>query len=245
MKKEILEKFIAAYHLTGEVDAVVWTVNNNETTVNFHSPDKTAVGVVISKELGLEDMEIGINSTANLLKILKPFDKEVDVAYLPYKGGKNGSLNFKNTGAFKINAEYKTSETEVIPKANRMKNNPGYEISMELNDEIISKMINIKDALPDSKTFTFVTEENNIRLIVGYASDINIDNISLVLPAVFNDDVKLDYFSYSAVMLKNILAVNKGFKTGKLEISVKGLIHVEFTYENMRSDYYLVKLKAV
>jgi hypothetical protein len=245
MKKEILEKFIATYHLGGEVDSVVWTVSNNETTVYFNSPDKTAVGTVVSKELGLSDMEIGINSTAGLLKLLSPFDKELEVSYLPYKGNKNGSLNFKNSGTFKINAEYKTSETEVIPKPTKLKATPEYQIALELNDEIISKVVSIKNSLPDSKTFTFTTEEDSLRLIVGYASDINIDNISLLLPAKFEEGTKLDYYSYSANMLKNILSVNKGFKTGKLEISDKGLIHVEFTYENMKSDYYLVKLKSV
>lgn len=243
MKKDKLEKFVGLYHLNGMINSTIWNVKDKECKVKILSEDKTVMGTVSSSDIGLEDSEFGIADTSALLNMLKPMENDIEVSFQK-NGTENKSITLVSNGAYKINASYPLADISVIPKTGTIKQVPDFQIEIELNSDLVDKVIAIKNSL-DSKTFTFNSENGKLFLTVGYVSDIQTNRTTVELPVIFAKQIDLNYKSFNAENLKNALIANKGFKTGKISIFDGGLLRVVFTHDNMESEYYFIQLKTV
>lgn len=243
MKKDKLEKFVGLYHLNGMINSTVWNVKDKDCKVKILSDDKTVMGTISSKEIDLDDSEFGIGDTAALLNMLKPMENDIQTTFQK-NGAVNKAISFISAGQYKINAVYPLSDISVMPKTGSVKTVPDFQIEIELNDDLVNKIIAIKNSL-DSKTFTFNSENGKLYLTVGYVSDIQTNRTTIELPVIFNKNIDLNYKSFNAENLKNALVANKGFKTGKISIFDGGLLRILFTHDDMNSEYYFIQLKTV
>ena len=70
MKKQNLLNFIEKYSLGGEVESVLWKIKNNTIGTTFSHPDRSLLGSIKLNDIKLEDANIGIYTTSELVKLL-------------------------------------------------------------------------------------------------------------------------------------------------------------------------------
>lgn len=256
MKKNKLEKFIDLYHLASggddKIDKVKISINDKIAEVKLSSEDKTVIGSVTMDgfEYTTDDnktngIELAISNTTDLIRLLNPYDSEIEIEIAKHKNRNSYQfIKFKNVSDFKITGEYMLAEPEVIPKAGALKSTINFEIEIPLTNDIVNKMISLKNSI-DSDIFTFVSDKNDkIKLIMGYSSTTASSNNNISLDAIYNTQIDLPHKAFNASKLKTILSVNKGFTEGKLKIYSGGLINLSFTHDkDLKSEYYLVQLK--
>jgi hypothetical protein len=125
----------------------------------------------------------------------------------------------------------------VIPDVPELKNVPEFNTLVNIDAQFISSFIRGKGALADVETFAVTPLIGGLEFVIGY-SDINSNRISiktqsgavaLTEPVVFN-----------AELFKEVLSANKECSKATLQISEKGLAHIEFNVDDFNVKYWLV-----
>lgn len=244
MKKDVFKKFIDLYYLEGSINQAKINIENNSANVKLMASDKTIMGSVALETISLTDHEICIGDTGALLGQMAPLGNDIELDYNT-TDKKISGLIFKSNDAHQIEATYMLADPSVIDKAGTLKQVPNYELELELTSELASALISLKNSLPDSKSFTFNLENDQLFVIVGYTSDIATNRTTMKVPAQITGTPDLKTKSFSANNIKSVLSVNKGFKSGKILIYSQGLLTFKFEHEGMTSEYHLVQLKNV
>lgn len=245
MRKELVNKFISMYYLGGIIkDAVQWEVNNKTVTAKITSEDRTVMGTINANNFDLEDCNLIIRDTTDVLKQLAPHAAEIQLS-LQTKDEKVVNLLIDSNENFAIHSEQPLGDESILRKTASLKQKPAFELTIELNAELVSKILSIKGSIADSKTFTFVTKDDKLQMIVGYASDINTTKTTIELPVTFNTQIDLTHKSFSSDNLAQILQANKDLINGTISIFSQGLIQVAFEHDGLTSEYYLIQLKNV
>jgi hypothetical protein len=112
-------------------------------------------------------------------------------------------------------------------------------VSIDVNDEFITKFIKAKNALPDAKNFAVQVKGGKIIFVINYTT-INADNISFEIGNTPNKD--MDPICFSADKLKEVLTANRG-DAGTLHVSPDGLARIDFVGSDFESSYWLVQLQ--
>lgn len=231
MKKESIENFINRYSLGGEIESVKINSNDDSMDVNFISDDKTLLGSVSIDNGNFPNGEFGIYTTSKLKSLLTVLESSVNIksaeSYIKFSDN-NTSVN------------YMLADLSVIPAVPDLKQLPPFDVDITLDNDFTSKFIKSKSALSESDTFTFECKDGNGEIILGY-STLNTNRISMKVDCKCSGDIQP--ISFSARYLKEILNSNRGSKSASLKISSKGLAHVSFTTDEIKSDYYLVEIK--
>jgi DNA polymerase III sliding clamp (beta) subunit (PCNA family) len=231
MKKESIENFINRYSLGGEIESVKINSNDDSMDVNFISDDKTLLGSVSADNGNFPNGEFGIYTTSKLKSLLTVLESSVNIksaeSYIKFSDN-NTSVN------------YMLADLSVIPAVPDLKQLPPFDVDITLDNDFTSKFIKSKSALSESDTFTFECKDGNGEIILGY-STLNTNRISMKVDCKCSGDIQP--ISFSARYLKEILNSNRGSKSATLKISSKGLAHVSFTTDEIKSDYYLVEIK--
>jgi hypothetical protein len=236
MKKEVLTKLIEKYHLAGNVESVKLDSKGGSLETTFVSDDQNVVGTVSAKNVGIEDSELGIFTTSQLVKMLGALEEEVDIK-LNKVSDKCTSINFKDKDT---DVSFMLADLSVIKKAPVLKSLPDFGIKIKLTKEFIEKFIKAKNALPDSDNFAVYSNGSGTKIILNY-STINSNRITFDTVTEKTMDTKA--ITFSAKLFKEILSVNKNCESGTLEVSDKGIAKVEFKEGNYSSVYYLVQLQ--
>lgn len=235
MIKQKLTRFINKYYLNGTVNSVVLKTNadRKQLSTRFISGDKTLLGEMSMDNWDFETSEIGIYSTDQLIKLLGVVDEDIRV-HLTKAGDKAISLKI-NDSVSAVN--YMLSDVSIINEPPQMKQIPNFELEINVTPSLIDKFISGKSALADEDKFTVITDGENTKLVIGYAS-VNTNRVTI--PVTTNTKSLIDKISFNANLFKEVLSANKECESATLYVSSEGLAKITFKVDDFSSTYFFV-----
>jgi hypothetical protein len=238
MEKNKLDRFINKYSLAGNANSVKWKTDNNKLLTSFVTEDKSLLGQVTVDNFEFEDCELGIFATDQLQKLLSVLSDNVKLSLNKF-GEKPLSLAMKNDS---IAVDFVLSDLSVIPEPPKMKKIPEFETKIKIDSSFISAFIKGKGALPDSNSFTVVTENGECKIVIGY-SNTTTNRVSIEVECEKCD--LTENISFNADLFKEILNANKECTTAVLEVSSEGLARINFKVDDFDAIYYMVANQEV
>ena len=239
MDKQKFVKFIDKYNLGGTVNAVILESKDNVLRTRFTTGDKSLLGILSMKNWNFENGEFGVYNTDQLLKLLSVLDN--DITMVVAKAG-DKAHSFKLTdSASSVN--FMLSDTTVINKPPNPQNLPQtFGLKVDVTTQFIQKFISGKSALPETDTFTVITDNNNVKVVIGYAS---INTNRVIIPVNVDEYQSMNLISFNANYFKDILTANKECESATLEVSNDGLARINFKIDDYDATYYLVAVQDV
>jgi hypothetical protein len=237
MDKSKLKRFIDKYSLGGEIKSVKWVSNGNKLATRFISGDKSVVGnVVVDKFTGIESSDLGVYNTPQFLSLLNIMGDDVDFK-LTSSGDKFISVDITDSKS-KTSAKYMLSDLSVIPTPPELKNLPSdWDLDIKVDSNFISTFISGKGALADTESFTIITKNDKVEVVIGFS---NVATNRVTIPVEVSEYKEIEPISFNANMFSNILSANKECQTASLKISKDGLSKINFNIDDYSSEYYLV-----
>jgi len=233
MNKITLDTFIQKYNLGGNVNSVKWESDGSTLSTRFISPDKSLLGQLTLAKQTLPEFEVGVYDTPLLSKMLGTLADKVDFTLTEHD---NTPVAFHLTDSV-ISADYVLAAIGVIPDVPELKNEPEYTTLVNIDAQFINSFIRGKGALADVDTFAINPVDGGLEFTIGY-SDINSNRISI---KVQSGAVKLtEPVVFNANLFKELLNANKECSKATLQISDKGLAHIEFNVDDFNVKYWLV-----
>jgi ribosome maturation factor RimP len=161
---------------------------------------------------------------------------------LSQSGDKFISMEFEDTNR-KTKSKYMLSDLSVIPTPPELKNLPSeFELGIKVDSYFINTFTSGKSALAEAETFTILTENNETKIVIGYAS---IASNRVTIPVETTKYKDIEPISFNANMFASILNANKDCESATLEVSSAGLSRIQFSIDNYDSEYFLVSTQAV
>ena len=238
MQKDKLNRFIQKYNLGGNVNSVKWDSKGNKLITKFVTPDKSLLGEVVVDKFGFEDAELGIYQTDQLQKLLNVLTDDINLS-LKKVGDKAVSLKVSDNAT---SVDYVLSDLTIIPQPPNLKHIPDFGTQIKLDSNFINTFIKGKSALSDVDFFTIVNKDDNLSVVIGYAST-NTNRVNIPVNSLINDIT--DSISFNANFFKEILVANKECTEAIFEISTEGLAKLEFKVDDYKSTYFLVASEDV
>ena len=235
MNKQNLLRFIQKYSLGGLIESVAWNAEGNKLMVRFISDDKTLLGEVEYNAFTSKPMNVGIYTTSLLKNMIGILDNDISLK-VDKSGDKSVSLKLSSE---ETETSYQLADLGVIPPVPDLKQLPEFGISIEMMSNMIDKFIKAKGALSDIDTFTVFTENDDLKMAIGYSS-ISTNRVTFTAQKGYDEKVKP--ITFSAKYLKEILTANKEATAAKLKVSTDGLAHIEFQIDDFVCKYYLVEI---
>ena len=233
MNKQKLVRFINKYYLSGTIKSVIFNSNSNKLSTRFIAGNKSLLGELEMDKWMFEDCQFGVYDTEQLMKLLSVLDEDINVN-VNKAGDKAISLK-KSDSTSSVN--YILSDTSIISDPPNMKDEPEFELNIDVTPQLISKFIAGKSALPENDNFTVVTDGNSTSLVIGYSS---INTHRVTIPATTSKFSKIDKVSFNANIFKEILNANKECESATLKISSEGLSKITFKVDDYSVTYWLV-----
>lgn len=240
MQKSHIKSIIEKYYLNGLTEKARFIIKDNSIGINFiPEVDKALIGIV-EAPLEIEDAELGVYNTTQLLKLIKLLDNNIQVSLNKVKNIYNKIIIQDN----KYDLEYYLADLNTIGKVPKVKEPNKYDISLSLDEEFIDKFIDAKKALPEAEQARIsidVLEPNKLIIELGinssYANKIKFS--TLITSEIDN----LPPIPFSINSLYEILVANYEANTGTLSLSKEGLLKLHFVEGEIKSTYYLVRLE--
>ncbi len=238
MDKYKLTRFIDKYHLGGNVNAVVINSKGDTLSTRFITGDKALLGELEMNSWSFQDAELGVYDTEQLSKLIGVLDDDVSLN-LTQSGDKAIALEMSDQYS-KVN--FMLSDKSVINQPPPLKGIPEFQLKIKVDTNFITRFIGGKSALPDTDTFTVITEDDGVKLVIGYSS-INTNRVTIPVETETHEDI--DNVSFNANLFKDVLVANKECETATLEVSEKGLSRINFKVDQYDVTYYLVAVQDV
>jgi hypothetical protein len=238
MDKYKLTRFIDKYHLGGNVNAVVINSKGDTLSTRFITGDKALLGELEMNSWNFQDVELGVYDTEQLSRLLGVLDDDVTLN-LTQSGDKAIALEISDQYS-KVN--FMLSDKSVINQPPALKGIPEFQLKIKVDTNFITKFIGGKSALPDTDTFTVITSNDGVKLVIGYSS-INTNRVTIPVETETYEDI--DKVSFNANLFKDVLVANKECETATLEVSEKGLAKINFKVDQYDVTYYLVAVQDV
>ena len=233
MNKITLDTFIQKYNLGGNVNSVKWISDGKTLSTRFISPDKSLLGELTLVKQTLPEFEVGVYDTPLLSKMLGTLADTVDFTLTKVD---NTPVAFHFTDSI-MSADYVLAAIGVIPDVPELKNVPEFNTLVNINEQFISSFIRAKGALVDVETFAINPIDNGLEFVIGY-SDINSNRISIKIQS--GAVAMTESIVFNAELFKEVLSANKECSKATLQISEKGLAHIEFNVDDFNVKYWLV-----
>ena len=238
MNKYKLTRFIDKYHLGGNVKAVVINSKGDTLSTRFITGDKTLLGEMTMNSWQFKDAELGVYDTEQLSRLLSVLDDDINLNLIQ-SGDKAIALEISDKYS---KANFMLSDKSVINQPPSIKEIPDFQLKIKVDSNFITRFINSKAALPDTDTFTVITNNDTVNLVIGYSS-INTNRVTIPVQVdVYNDIEKV---SFNADLFKDVLVANKECESAILEISETGLAKINFKVDQYDVTYYLVAVQSV
>jgi len=236
MNKIVLDTFIQKYNLGGNVNSVKWESSGDTLSTRFISPDKSLLGELTLSKQTLPEFEVGVYDTPLLSKMLGTLADSIDFSLITPPSDDEQPVAFHLTDSV-ISADYVLAAIGVIPDVPELKNIPEFTTLVNIDSQFINSFIRGKGALADVDTFAINPVDGGLEFTIGY-SDINSNRISI---KVQSGAVKLtEPVVFNANLFKELLNANKECSKATLQISDKGLAHIEFNVDDFNVKYWLV-----
>ena len=238
MDKYKLTRFIDKYHLGGNVNAVVINSKGDTLSTRFITGDKALLGELEMNSWNFQDVELGVYDTEQLSRLLGVLDDDVTLN-LTQSGDKAIALEISDQYS-KVN--FMLSDKSVINQPPPLKGIPEFQLKIKVDTNFITRFIGGKSALPDTDTFTVITSNDGVKLVIGYSS-INTNRVTIPVETETYEDI--EKVSFNANLFKDVLVANKECETATLEVSEKGLSKINFKVDQYDATYYLVAVQDV
>jgi len=238
MNKYKLTRFIDKYHLGGNVNAVVINSKSDKLSTRFITGDKALLGELSMDNWTFEDAELGVYDTEQLSRLLGVLDDDVTLN-LTSSGDKAIAVEISDALS-KVN--FMLSDKSVINQPPALKQLPEFEVSIKVDSNFIQRFISGKSALPDTDTFTVLSDDDGVKLVIGYSS-INTNRVTI--PVETTESSNIDNVSFNANLFKDVLVANKECESATLEVSEGGLSRINFKVDDYDATYYLVAVQDV
>jgi hypothetical protein len=238
MDKKLLIQLIESFYLNGLATQVKFKVKNNEAHIKFATDNKDCIGE-IKAPVQLEDCEIGIFNTAQLLKLLN-----ITNEYIELKLEKQNNHFLKlHISDNQFDLSYNLSDLGLIQDPGVVPNLPPYDLEFDINFDFTQKYIKAHNALDKPPRFEIgVTKdfqgEEVINFMVGekstYSNKVTFTEAGTVLN-------QIKPVSFSAANFREIVSVAKS-ANGKAYLFKDGLLKINLEEEGVISEYFLVAL---
>ncbi len=238
MDKYKLTRFIDKYHLGGNVNAVVINSKGDTLSTRFITGDKALLGELEMNSWSFQDTELGVYDTEQLSRLLGVLDDDVSLN-LTQSGDKAIALEISDQYS-KVN--FMLSDKSVINQPPPLKGIPEFQLKIKVDTNFITRFIGGKSALPDTDTFTVITSDDGVKLVIGYSS-INTNRVTIPVETETYEDI--ENVSFNANLFRDVLVANKECETATLEVSEKGLSRINFKVDQYDVTYYLVAVQDV
>ena len=238
MNKNNLVRFINKYNLNGNVNSVVLNSKDNTLSTRFITGDKSLLGELSLSKWKFEDADLGIYDTLQFSKLLDVLSDDITMK-LNSSGDKAISLVVSDTDA-KVN--YMLSDLSVINQPPALKQLPKFQVKIKVNTKFITKFISGKGALPETDTFTVITDDDNVKIVIGYSA-INTNRVTIPVETETFEDI--NKVSFNANLFKEVLSANKECESATLEVSQEGLSRINFKVDEYDVTYYLVAVQDI
>ena len=238
MDKYKLTRFIDKYHLGGNVNAVVINSKGDTLSTRFITGDKALLGELEMNSWSFQDVELGVYDTEQLSRLLDVLDDDVTLN-LTQSGDKAIALQISDQYS---KNNFMLSDKSVINQPPALKGIPEFQLKIKVDTNFITRFIGGKSALPDTDTFTVITDDDGVKLVIGYSS-INTNRVTIPVETETYEDI--ENVSFNANLFKDVLVANKECESATLEVSEKGLSKINFKVEQYDVTYYLVAVQDV
>ena len=238
MDKKLLIQLIESFYLNGLATQVKFKVKNNEAHIKFATDNKDCIGE-IKAPVQLEDCEIGIFNTAQLLKLLN-----ITNEYIELKLEKQNNHFLKlHISDNQFDLSYNLSDLGLIQDPGVVPNLPPYDLEFDINFDFTQKYIKAHNALDKPPRFEIgVTKdfqgEEVINFMVGEKSTYS-NKVTFTEAGTIINQVKP--VSFSAANFREIVSVAKS-ANGKAYLFKDGLLKINLEEEGVISEYFLVAL---
>jgi hypothetical protein len=236
MDKKLLIQLIESFYLNGLATQVKFKVKNNEAHIKFATDNKDCIGE-IKAPVQLEDCEIGIFNTAQLLKLLN-----ITNEYIELKLEKQNNHFLKlHISDNQFDLSYNLSDLGLIQDPGVVPNLPPHDLEFDINFDFIQKYIKAHNALDKPPRFEIsITKDfqNNevVNFMVGEKSTYS-NKVNFTEPGKIIN--KFKSISFSAVNFKEVISVSKS-ATGKAFVYKDGLIKIKLEEGPISTEYFLV-----
>lgn len=244
ISKKVLSEIVSKYSLGGHVEKVKWVVNEDDSIIiKFINDSKTLVGEINYKNtIGLKKGNYGIFNTSQLVKCLNILDGDILIE-TKKSNGLASKLNIADTN-YDIN--FSLADPAIIPKVPQIMNEDQPSASFEISDEFITRFVKSKDALNDLPSFTIEAKEGGFsghELIFTIGSDIT-NTIQFKVDELFKINDEFEQIPFDSNLFKEILKSNRNYESGTIHINKKGLIQLQFNYnDGFTTNYHLIRLQ--
>ncbi len=238
MNKYKLTRFIDKYHLGGNVNAVVINSTSDKLSTRFITGDKALLGELSMDNWTFEDAELGVYDTEQLSRLLGVLDDDVTLN-LTQSGDKAIAVEISDALS-KVN--FMLSDKSVINQPPALKQLPEFQVSIKVDSNFIQRFVSGKSALPDTDTFTVLSDDDGVKLVIGYSS-INTNRVTI--PVETTESSNIDNVSFNANLFKDVLVANKECESATLEVSEGGLSRINFKVDDYDVTYFMVAIDEV
>ena len=238
MNKYVLTRFISKYNLNGNVSSVVINSKDDTLSTRFITGDKSLLGELKLDNWTFEDANLGVYDTEQFSKLLDVLSDDIEIKLKSFDT-KAVALEVSDDYA-KVN--YMLSDLSVINQPPELKQLPEFQVKIKVDTKFITKFIAGKGALPDTDTFTVVTDNDTVKVVIGYSA-INTNRVTLPVETETFEDI--NRVSFNANLFKEVLSANKECESALLEVSEQGLSRISFNIDDYSVVYYLVAVQDI
>ena len=233
MNKHSLNRFIDKYYLGGNCSSVVINSKGDSLSTRFITGDKNLLGELTMSGWNFDEADLGVYNTEQLVKLLSVLSENISMN-LTKAGDKAVSLKISDT---KSDVNYMLSDLSVISSPPNLKSIPNFEVKIKVDKSFMSKFVAGKGALTDTDNFTVITDNEGVKVVIGYA-EINTNRVTLPVETESYD--KIENVSFNANLFRDVLVANKECESATLEVSSQGLARINFKIDEYDATYYLV-----
>ena len=238
MNKHSLNRFIDKYYLGGNCSSVVINSKGDKLSTRFITGDKNLLGELHMTGWNFDEADLGVYNTEQLVKLLSVLSENISMN-LTKAGDKAVSLKISDT---KSDVNYMLSDLSVISSPPNLKSIPDFEVKIKVDKSFMSKFVAGKGALTDTDNFTVITDDEGVKVVIGYA-EINTNRVTLPVETESYD--KIENVSFNANLFRDVLVANKECESATLEVSSEGLSKIVFNVDDYSVTYYLVSVQDV
>ena len=233
MNKHSLSRFIDKYYLGGNCSSVVINSEGDKLSTRFITGDKNLLGELHMTGWNFDEADLGVYNTEQLVKLLSVLSENISMN-LTKAGDKAVSLKISDT---KSDVNYMLSDLSVISSPPNLKSIPDFEVKIKVDKTFMTKFVAGKGALADTDNFTVITDDDGVKVVIGYA-EINTNRVTLPVETESYD--KIENVSFNANLFRDVLVANKECESATLEVSSGGLARINFKIDEYDATYYLV-----
>jgi hypothetical protein len=222
-------------------ERVKWDIQDNKLTIKFNSPDNSMIGTVTCDNFELEDSQVAISNTSQLLKLLAITNGYLELSYI--KQHKLITKLIVADNQFTLN--YALADNMIIPKAGEYIGDGVYNIEATLDNESINAIIKAKSALADTDTVVFkpfINADSDLQLEMLFGGNIEYSNkVSFYLPDITTNNLPNEFKAhYNSNLIKEIMYCNKDVANCVMGINLEGIMRLAFDNGSIKSEYYVI-----